>query len=163
MAHDHLDKNFYLTVLVQIYRDWSCGFFSWHVESVETCILRILLWGLRYTQTLLTQAAHFMHSTNKKLNTKKKVCGWSILLHLSKQQRNKGKCQLCRHWRFELILSRVKTYHVFLKTILFKKIFYFLWEDWITECLYVQYCIILSWFKIVHLSTQSYISGRFFF
>jgi len=30
----------------------------------------------------------------------------------------KVACELCRHWRFELILSCAETNHVFLKTIL---------------------------------------------
>jgi len=34
------------------------------------------------------------------------------------------KAKLCRHWKFELILSHhAKTYHVFLKTILLKLFF----------------------------------------
>ena len=32
--------------------------------------------------------------------------------------------ELCRHWRFELILSHAETYHVFLKTILFISFLY---------------------------------------
>ena len=32
----------------------------------------------------------------------------------------KVACELCRRWSFELILSRAETYHVFLKTILFR-------------------------------------------
>ena len=34
-------------------------------------------------------------------------------------QHLKLRDELCRHWRLELILSHAKTYHVFLKTILF--------------------------------------------
>ena len=34
----------------------------------------------------------------------------------------KAARELCRHWKFELILSRAETYHIFLKTILLNQV-----------------------------------------
>jgi len=43
----------------------------------------------------------------------------NYLTHTMYAKAFKVACELCRHWRFRLILSRAETYHVFLKTILF--------------------------------------------
>ena len=52
----------------------------------------------------------------------KEIAGSDItncLTHTMNAKAFKVACELCRHWRIELILSRAKTYHVFLNTILF--------------------------------------------
>ena len=42
----------------------------------------------------------------------------NCLTHTMYAKAFKVACKLCRHWRFELILSHAETCHVFLKTIL---------------------------------------------
>ena len=51
----------------------------------------------------------------------KEIAGSDItncLTHTMYAKAFKVACELCRHWRFELILSHAETHHVFLKTIL---------------------------------------------
>ena len=51
----------------------------------------------------------------------KEIAGSDItncLTHTMYTKAFKVACELCRHWRFEMIPSRAETYRVFLKTIL---------------------------------------------
>ena len=81
-----------------------------HSHSVFT------LWV--YISTHLPQShpfcSHWTNLPRKLLEVTSKI----VLTHTMYAIAFKAAWELCRHWRFELILSRAETYHVFLKDYL---------------------------------------------